>query len=153
MLTGCAASTDLGILHGRSDGTGGSLNAHLGVGSVQRNIFVIDGAMRLAVASNGSRLAFGGSALGGIPIGKAHALARVGVWRAPLSSLPEAGFAPTFELGGFWPLRKDPIDPPSKFGWFANGVIFGIRQDLRGAGAEPTTMLFVGFNIFMIPGY
>jgi hypothetical protein len=148
-LAGCSWSTDLGVLHGNG-GTGGSLDGHVGAGAVQREILVVDVSMRGDVATGGSRFAYGASVLGGLPIGQYHVLARAGVWNAPASTRAENTVVPTFELGGFIPLRADPLEPPSKYGWGASGIIFGVREDLD---VSAYTTVFVGLQLFLIPGY
>jgi hypothetical protein len=148
ILGGCAASTDLGVIEGH--GTGGSLGGHIGVGSVQRDIVVADVSLRGDVGTNGARFAYGASVLGGLPIGDYHLLARAGVWNAPASTRTESTLVPTFELLGYIPLRADPIDPPSKYGWGSSGVIFGVREDLD---VVAYTTVFVGVQLFLIPGY
>jgi hypothetical protein len=150
-IAGCATSADLGVIQsGIGDGMGGSLSGHAGFGGMNRKALAVDISARADIAENNSRLAFGGSVLGGLPIGSFRVLGRIGLWRAATSSTSERAVVPTFELAGYIPLREDPIVPGDKHGWFANGVIIGVREDLDVAAY---TTIFVGFQAFLIPGY
>jgi hypothetical protein len=150
-LGACAASADLGVLQrGLGDGAGGSLNGHLGIGAVQRDIVVVDMSTRIDVTQDGSRLAFGGSVLGGLPIGAFRLLGRAGVWHAPWSSASERTAVPTFELAAYVPLHETPSESDIKYGWNANGVVIGVREDLDVAAY---TTIFVAYQLFLIPGY
>jgi len=153
-LAGCVFSGDGGIL-GRdpTDPRGASATAHMhmggGGGSAARFIVSAGPDLRVDLASGGSRLAGGASALGGVRTGPVYIDARAGIWRAIVSSTSE-GWAPTLELGGYVPLdeKYDPKHP--QFGYNNSGVVFGIREDFD---VVNYFTVFVGYALFIIPGY
>ena len=151
-VAGCATSTDLGVIQ-RNFGhdLGGSVDGHMGIGAIVRDVVVVDVSLRGDIADANSRFAYGAGVLGGLPIGaKFRALARIGVWNAPFSSAPERTLTPTFEVMGYIPMETAPRDPGSKYGWSESGVIFGVREDLD---VSAYTTVFVGLQLFLIPGY
>lgn len=156
-LSGCAASVDGGVLtHPTAMPKGAALGAHLGMGgggmSTSPYLLGFDLDTRVDIASGGSRWSGGASVLGGIKVVPKFFLdARIGVWKAIVSSAPsEASVVPTFELGGYVPLdeKYDPKHP--QFGSSDSGVVFGVREDLDDASYFT---VFVGYAIFLSPGY
>jgi hypothetical protein len=155
-LSGCAASIDGGVIQEPAlSPKGGSITAHLGMGgggmSTSPYMLSVGIDTRVDVASGGSRWTAGGSALGGLKLHPKFFLdARVGVWTAIVSGTQEATVVPSFELGGFVPLneRYDPKHPMHGSG--VTGIVFGIREDLDEVNY---TTVFVGYAIFLMPGY
>lgn len=149
-LCGCALNANVGVLQrGLGTGAGGSLDGHAGIGLVTREIVALEVNTRLDIAAGGSRLAFGTSILGGVPIGRFRVLARAGLWGAPVSSTEERTVTPSFELAGYVPLRVQPEDKRYRSGPATYGVTFGVREDFD---RERYTTLFVGLALFMVPG-
>jgi hypothetical protein len=149
---GCVTTTDLGLLQrAPADGTGASLVGHWGVGAIDRTVVAGGVDVRGDVASGGSRIAVGGSLLGGLALGPAKVLARAGAWHAPFSTTRERSVVPTFELAGYVPINHHPTDPrhPER-GMSSSGVIFGVREDLD---VTAYTTIFLGVALFMVPGY
>ena len=155
-LTGCIASVDGGVLtHPTAMPKGAALGAHLGMGgggmSTSKYLLGFDLDTRVDIASGGSRWSAGASALGGIKIVPKFFLdARIGIWKAIVSSSSEATVVPTFELGGYIPLHEmyDPKHP--QYGASSTGVVVGVREDLDEANYFT---VFVGYALFLIPGY
>jgi hypothetical protein len=150
--TACAASANVGVVqHDTLAGVGGTGEAHLGLGGVMKPIAVVDVGTRVDVAPGGSRWTIGTSVLGGLPIAHGfRALARAGVWRAIVSSADERIVVPSFELAVSIPVRELPMEPPSKYGWNASGIVVGVREDLD---VIAYTTLFVGYQLLFVPGY
>lgn len=155
-LGGCIASVDGGLLtHPTAMPKGTALGAHLGMGgggtSTSQYIVGFDLDTRVDIASGGSRWSGGASAIGGIKVVPKFFLdARVGIWKAIVSSSSEATVVPTFELGGYIPLdeKTDPKHP--QYGSSNRGVVFGVREDLDDAHYFT---VFVGYALFILPGY
>lgn len=149
-LAGCALNADLGVIQrGPARGTGVSGTAHAGIGAVPDKILALDVDTRIDVAPGGSRLAFGASVLGGLPVFGGGILARVGFWKAAVSSSRERVVVPTFELAGFVPLVEHGDGGPHRTGASAYGVMFGLRDDLD---VDNYVTVFVGLALFMVPG-
>jgi hypothetical protein len=154
-LAGCALGVDAGVLQQPTlDPKGASLNAHIGAGggggSRSRYVVALNLDTRIDIASGGSRWAAGTSLLGGVRLPGFFVDARVGIWRAIVSSADEAAVVPSFELGAFVPLheRFDPKHP--QHGESADGLVVGIREDLDEASYFT---VFVGYALFLVPGY
>ena len=150
-LAACATSTELGVIQ-RDVGhdLGGSLGGHFGIGGVGGNTFVVESSVRGDIAQNNSRFAIGADALGGLQLGRYRALARAGIWHALASSTSENGVVPTVELGAYIPLRGEPVDDHSKYGWSSSGIVVGVREDFDNVAY---TTIFVGLQLWLIPGY
>ncbi len=149
-MSGCAMSATAGaISHDFTDHGGASIDAHAGLGLVGDQILAADVDLRGDIASDNSRFAVGGSVLGGLSIGGGRLLGRVGLWRAIGSSTSERAVVPTFELAGYVPFHQTE-DTQSKYGWSSIGMVFGIREDLDELAY---TTLFVGMQLFVLPGY
>ena len=150
-LAACATSTELGVIqHPVGDRMGGSLGGHMGIGAVGANTLVVDASVRGDIGDHNSRFAVGTSVLGGLQLGRYRALARAGIWHAVASSTSENSVVPTFELGAFIPLRGEPVDDGSKFGWSASGIVVGVREDVD---VVAYTTIFVALQLWLIPGY
>jgi hypothetical protein len=121
----------------------------MGGGLVPDEILALSIDARVDGAAGGSRLAGGASLLGGLPIGSGRILARAGIWRAAFSSTSERDAVPTFELAGFIPTREIPEDSRHRSGPAAEGVVFGVREDLD---VVNYFTVFVGVALFMVPG-
>jgi hypothetical protein len=151
VLAGCATSTELGVIQrGVGDNLGGSLGGHMGIGAVGSNTFVVEGSIRGDIGQANSRFAIGTSVLGGLQLGRYRALARAGIWHAVASNASENGVVPTVEVGAFIPLRGDPVDDGSKYGWSASGLVVGVREDVDVAAY---TTIFIGLQLWLVPGY
>jgi hypothetical protein len=148
--SGCAMTSDLGVIsHDAIHDLGGSVALRGGIGVVNRYTAMIDTEIRGDVASDNTRLAFGTGVDGGVPIGTARLLARVGIWGAVASSTREDSIVPSFELAGYIPDHES-SDTDSKYGWQSGGIVFGVREDLD---VVPYTTVFVGYQLYLIPGY
>ena len=148
--SGCAMASDLGyISRDAVHDPGGSLNLRGGIGVVNRYTAVIDAEVRTDVAIDNTRLAFGTGLDGGVPVGNGRLLARVGIWGAVASSTREDSIVPTFELAGYIPDHESP-DSGGQYGWQSGGIVFGVREDLD---AVAYTTVFVGYQLYLIPGY
>ncbi|HUS29206.1 MAG TPA: hypothetical protein VMZ53_11865 [Kofleriaceae bacterium] len=156
VVGGCVASIDGGVLQQPTlSPKGGSVTGHVGIGgggvSTSPYMLAIDLDTRVDVASGGSRWTAGASALGGIKIVPSFFLdARIGIWRAIVSGAPEASAVPSFELGGFVPLRERFDKKHPEHGADSSGVVFGVREDLDELNYFT---VFVGYAIFILPGY
>jgi hypothetical protein len=157
LLGGCALGADAGLLQQPVfSPKGASMTGRLGVGGGGMRdgnyLLGIDLDTRVDIASDGSRWAAGASVLGGVNVGGigVYEFGRVGVWRAIVSGAPEASAVPTLELGAFVPVRErfDPKRP--EHGASADGVIFGVREDIDEVSY---TTVFVGYALFLSPGY
>jgi hypothetical protein len=153
-LAGCALDADLGAIQRPTlQDVGASANAHAGFGGIGPKLaLALTLDTRVDVAGDGSRWAGGASFLGGLPIGPATVFARAGVWRAIVSSAPEAAAVPTFALGAYVPLHevrpKRPED--AKYGSSSQGLIVGVRDDID---TNNYLTVFVGLALFVSPGY
>jgi hypothetical protein len=76
--------------------------------------------------------------------------ARVGIWRAIVSSSAEASIVPSFELGAYVPLRERFDAAKPQHGASSDGLVFGIREDLDEVSYFT---VFVGYALFLLPGY
>ena len=152
LIAGCATTTDIGLLqHAPADGTGVSINGHMDVGLVPDRILVAGFDLRGDLAASGDRFAIGTSLLGGVPIGRYKALARVGFWHSAFTSTEDLSIVPSFELAAFIPTNDHPTDPKHpEFGTSSAGVVIGVREDLDN---RAFTTIFVGLALFFIPGY
>lgn len=153
LVAGCAMSTDLGLLqHAPGEGTGGSIDGHIGVGLVPDQILVASVDLRGDVATSGDRFAVGGSVLGGLPIGRFKALGRIGVWHSAFTTTDDRSLVPSFELAGFIPLTTDQTRDPKhpERGAGDAGLVVGVREDLD---QRAYTTIFVGLSLFLMPGY
>jgi hypothetical protein len=152
VAAGCATSTELGYVQRTAGGGGGgSLTGHVGFGEVASKVLTVNLDVRGDVAGGGSRVALGGSVLGGLPVGPIRLLGRAGIWRAVTSNTTERAVVPTFEVAGFIPLNDHPVDPKHpEYGSSSAGVVVGVREDLDDAAY---TTAFVGVQLFMVPGY
>lgn len=154
MLAGCALDADLGVIQRAPlHDVGGSANAHAGFGGLGPKFALALGVdTRVDVAGDGSRWAGGASFLGGLPVGPATILARVGVWRAIVSSAPEAAAVPSFSLAAYVPMHevrpKRPED--AKYGSSSQGLIVGVRDDID---TNNYLTVFIGMALFVSPGY
>jgi hypothetical protein len=150
VLTGCALNAELGaVQHAPLDHAGGSLAGHLGIGGAGDRLFAVQLDARVDVAEHASRFIGGGSVAGGVSLGPAILYGRAGIWHAVVSSAPEDSAVPSFELAGYVPLETHRDDNP-QHGSFAQGVTFGVRDDLDTLNA---VTVFVGVALFMMPGY
>ena len=148
--SGCALTTSAGMIsHDVIHDPGGSLDLRGGIGVVNRYTAVIDVEARTDVAIDNTRLAFGTGLDGGVPVGTGRLLARVGIWGAVASSTREDSVVPTFELAGYIP-DHETADSTSQYGWQSGGIVFGVREDLD---AVPYTTVFVGYQLYLVPGY
>lgn len=158
-LSGCATTTNLGLLQrDPGDPVGATIAGSMGLGLVPRDILTLNADVRGDLAARehapgletGSRFAVGASALGGIPIGRYEALARVGFWHSVASAIDDRSIVPTFELAGFIPFNNwdDPKHPEHGAG--SSGFVIGVREDLDHTAY---TTLFVGLSLFLVPGY
>ena len=156
LVGGCAASIDGGLLQQPAlSPKGGSVTGHIGMGgggmSTSPYMLAIDLDTRVDVASGGSRWTAGASALGGLKIVPKFFLdARVGIWRAIVSGASESSVVPSFELGGYVPLEERYDKKYPEHGTSSTGVVFGVREDLDQVNYFT---VFVGYAIFIIPGY
>ena len=155
LLSGCALGVDVGVLqHPSLSPRGASLTGHFGLGgggmSTSRYLLAFDLDTRIDIANDGSRWAGGASALGGIKLPGCFLDARVGIWRAIVSSGAEAPVVPSFELGAYVPLRERFDADRPQHGASSDGLVFGIREDLDEASYFT---VFVGYASFLLPGY
>lgn len=155
LLSGCALGVDVGVLqHPSLSPRGASLTGHFGLGgggmSTSRYLLAFDLDTRIDIANDGSRWAGGASALGGIKLPGGFLDARVGIWRAIVSSGAEAPVVPSFELGAYVPLRERFDADRPQHGASSDGLVFGIREDLDEASYFT---VFVGYASFLLPGY
>jgi hypothetical protein len=155
LVGGCALGGDIGVLQQPTlSPKGASLTGRTGFGGggMRDGKFLlgINLDTRVDVASGGSRWTAGASILGGVNLAGVYGVGRIGIWRAIVSGAPEAAAVPTFELGAFVPLRErfDPKRP--EHGASAEGVIFGVREDLDEVNYFT---VFVGYAMFLMPGY
>jgi hypothetical protein len=155
MLAGCALGIDTGVLQRQpADLKGASAGLHMGFGgggmTTNRYALGVQIDTRVDVASDGSRWTGGSSVLGGVNLGGVYLDGRAGVWRAIVSGASEASIVPTLELGVFVPLTEhyDPKHP--QYGENAAGFVAGVREDFD---RSSYFTVFVGYAIFLIPGY
>ena len=156
-LGGCVASADLGAIQQPTltpRGASGSGHLAIGGGGMTTSDWILGLGIdtRIDAASGGnSRWAAGASALGGVKIVSTFFLTgRIGIWKAIVSSAPEATVVPSFELGGYIPLAEkyDPKHP--QFGASSTGIMVGVREDLD---ERKYFSIFVGYALFILPGY
>ena len=155
LLASCALGVDGGVLQQPPlSPRGASLTGHLGMGgggmSTSRYLLAIDLDTRIDIANGGSRWAAGASALGGIKLPGCFLDARVGIWRAIVSSSAEASIVPSFELGAYVPRRERFDAARPEHGASSDGLVFGIREDLDEVSYFT---VFVGYALFLLPGY
>jgi hypothetical protein len=157
VLCGCVASADLGPIQQPTltpRGASGTARLAIGGGGTSQSEVLLGLGLdtRIDVASGGnSRWAAGASALGGVKIVPRFFLTgRIGIWKAIVSSAPEATVVPSFELGGYVPLdeKYDPKHP--QFGASSSGLIAGVREDLD---ERRYFTVFIGYALFILPGY
>jgi hypothetical protein len=156
LASSCAASIDGGVITQPTlSPKGGSVTGHLAMGgggmSTSPYMLSVGIDTRVDVASGGSRWTAGGSVLGGLKLHPKFFLdGRIGIWRAIVSGTSEATVVPSFELGGFVPLRErfDPKHP--QYGSDSTGIVFGLREDLDEVNYFT---VFVGYAVFLMPGY
>ena len=156
-LCSCVASADLGAIQQPTlTPRGASATGHvaIGGGGVSTSPWILGLGLdtRVDAASGGnSRWAAGASALGGVKIVPSFFLTgRIGIWKAIVSSAPEATVVPSFELGGYFPLAEkyDPKHP--QHGASSTGIMVGLREDLD---ERRYFTVFVGYAVFLLPGY
>jgi len=151
-LAGCALDADLGAIQRPTlKDVGASANAHAGLGGIgPKFALALTLDTRVDVAGDGSRWAGGASFFGGLPVGPAMVFARAGVWRAIVSSAPEAAAVPSFALGAYVQLHEVRPEPGRPTGSSSQGLIVGVRDDID---TNNYLTVFVGLALFVSPGY